>query len=87
MNVNSPAAGLLVFNESYDTGWRASVDGRPASICRVNAVVQGVAVPPGRHTLRFAYHPPGLRAGCAWTVAGLLALILAGWATRRLASA
>jgi hypothetical protein len=61
--VDGAAAGMLVFNEAYDLGWRATVDGSPVSIHRVNAVFQGVEVPAGRHEVRFRYLPPGLKLG------------------------
>ncbi len=86
INVASVGQGLLVFNEAYDPGWRARVDGRPVPVHRVNAVVQGVVVPAGDHTVRCVYTPPGLRMGCVWSAGGLLALILGAWATRRLGS-
>lgn len=86
IGTNSAEAGLLVFNTAYDPGWGAWVDGRPAPVYRVNAVVQGVVVPPGLHTVRFGYCPAGLRAGGIWTGMGLLSLFLGAWATRRLAA-
>ncbi|HSW46535.1 MAG TPA: YfhO family protein, partial [Phycisphaerae bacterium] len=85
--VNTPGPGLLVFNETYDPGWRAFVGGLQAPVHRVNAVAQGVSVPAGVHEVRFVYYPVGLRAGCIWTAGGILLLLAGAWATRRYDSA
>jgi len=83
IQANSPGEGLLVFNESYDPGWRAFVEGRQVPVFRVNAVVQGVVVPAGPHEVRLVYYPAGLRVGCIWTAGAALVIFLGGWATSR----
>jgi hypothetical protein len=70
--------GFLVFNEFYDPGWRATVDGDPVSIHRTNALCQGVRVLPGTHSVCFRYWPRGLSAGLVVSTAGCL-LVLAGF--------
>jgi hypothetical protein len=81
--VESPARAFVVLADAWSAGWRASVDGAPAPLRRVDHVLRGVAVPAGRHALRFAYAPPGVRAGAwssrlAWAAAlALAALALA----------
>jgi len=84
IEANSTTGGLLVFNESYDPGWSATTDGGQVDILRVNAVCQGVVVPPGPHQVRFVYCPRGLGAGAAASVAAL-AILAAGFflTTRR----
>jgi prepilin-type N-terminal cleavage/methylation domain-containing protein len=71
-------AGLVVLRDSYDVSWRAEVDGMPAEVARVNGRYRGVALPPGRHVIRFAYRPRDLVAGLiisvATTVFGLILL-------------
>jgi uncharacterized membrane protein YfhO len=79
----STTGGLLVFNESHDPGWRATLDGQPAPVLRVNAVCQGVLVPPGEHEILFRYSPPGFRTGTAISAFGLLVLTGALAAARR----
>jgi prepilin-type N-terminal cleavage/methylation domain-containing protein len=68
-------AGLLVLRDSYDPSWRAEVDGAPAEIVRVNARYRGVALPPGRHVIRFAYRPRDLATGLIISVATALGLL------------
>ena len=71
-------AGLLVLRDSYDPSWQAEVDGVPAAVARVNARYRGVALPPGRHVIRFAYRPRDLATGLIISVTG--ALLLLGFA-------
>ena len=54
-------AGVVVFNEAFDPGWRATVDGEPAPIERVNLLHRGVVVPAGAHDVELRYAPPGVR--------------------------
>ncbi|MBP7275502.1 MAG: hypothetical protein KBA51_04785, partial [Kiritimatiellae bacterium] len=47
---------LLRFAEKVHPMWRATVDGRPASVFRVDAVCIGVPVPEGRHEIILDAH-------------------------------
>ena len=66
---------LAVFNEQYDQGWSATVDGRPAPVLRANLNMRAIAVEPGSHTIVLAYSPAGLRAGASVTLLSALALL------------
>jgi hypothetical protein len=55
--------GLVVLNDAWDPSWRATVDGDEARVLRVNGFVRGVAVPAGRHRVRFEYRPASVRLG------------------------
>ncbi|HEX8218572.1 MAG TPA: YfhO family protein, partial [Chloroflexia bacterium] len=65
---------LLVVNESWAAGWRATVDGAETPIYRANYIVQGVVVPPGEHEVVFNYDPPIFKVGLAISGVSLL-----GW--------
>ena len=65
---------LLVLTDIHFPGWKARVDGREADIERVNYLLRGVMVPPGRHRVEFVYEPGSWTAARAITLAGLLAL-------------
>jgi uncharacterized membrane protein YfhO len=65
---------LLVLTDIHFPGWKARVDGREADIERVNYLLRGVMVPPGRHRVEFVYEPASWTAARAITLAGLLAL-------------
>jgi uncharacterized membrane protein YfhO len=69
-----------VLVDSYDPGWRADVDGRPAAVERANVAFRGVAVPAGRHRVTLRYRPPAVGMGL---VGSLLGLVAAGVLARR----
>jgi hypothetical protein len=74
---------LLVVAESWAPGWRATLDGQPASILRTNYLSQGVIVPTGAHTVEFRYQPDSFTFGAAISGLGLLGLLALGlWARR-----
>jgi hypothetical protein len=76
--------GLVVLNDQIDDGWSVKVDGREARKLRVNSVMRGVDVPAGTHVVSWSYRVPGLRAGAALSVLGILAIAaLALWPSRR----
>jgi Bacterial membrane protein YfhO len=68
-------AALAVFNEQYDQGWSATVDGRPTPVLRANLNMRAIAVEPGSHSIVLEYSPAGLRAGVAVTLLSALALL------------
>ena len=70
------AAGLALMPVQHvlNPGWKATVDGRPATIERVDYLLRGVVVPPGRHRVEFRYQPASWRAG--WIISLLAILIL-----------
>ncbi len=82
VRVTAPEGGLLVFNQAYDPGWRAFVNGTVQPILRTHLVMQSVAIPPGEHRVQWVFWPRGLRGGLALTVLGAIALT-SGAATHR----
>jgi hypothetical protein len=80
VEVSAGAPGYLVVAEAYHRGWRATVDGRPATVMPANVLFRAVAVPAGRHLVEMVYRPPSvflglgisalaaLAAGAAWLV-------------------
>jgi len=84
IEVAADRARLVVVNESWSPGWRAEVDGSPATIHRINYVVQGVVVPKGEHHVRLVYDPPAFRWGIGISVVALIAWLgLLGYSMRR----
>ncbi len=69
--------GMFVASQAYAPGWRATVDGEPAEVLRTNAVLCGISLAAGRHTIRLEYATPGLGLGLALFAAGAAGAILA----------
>jgi hypothetical protein len=75
---------LLVLTDVHYPGWKATVDGRPATIERVDYLLRGVVVPAGRHEVEFSYEPASWRIGWIASGLGLLTLFaMAGVGLRR----
>ena len=77
LEADSPDGGWVVLNDLWHPWWFAHVDGQPAELLRANVLFRAVAVPPGRHTVRFVFRPlagawrqiTGRRAASAATLA------------------
>jgi hypothetical protein len=83
LEVEAVRAALVVLADTWDPGWRASVDGRAATVLRANVAFRAVAVPPGRHVVAMVYRPRAVALGLALSVAGLGLGIVAFAASRR----
>ena len=77
------AAGYVVVVDTYDPGWRATVDGVAAPLLRANMAFQAVPVGPGRHRIELAYRPRSVTIGVITTLGALAcALAVAAWGAR-----
>jgi Bacterial membrane protein YfhO len=77
--------GVLVLTDTHFPGWKARVDGKSTSVVRVDYLLRGVRLAPGRHRVEFVYEPASWRAGrivSALALAALVAMAVAGWRRR-----
>src|SRR5262249_10557352 len=73
----------LFLADTFDPGWSATVDGRPAPVRPAYAAFRAVALRAGRHTVVFTYVPEGFSVGLAITLASLaLGVALIFWPRR-----
>jgi hypothetical protein len=70
----SPA--LVVIADTYYPGWRARVDGAPASIFPTDLLFRGVFVTAGEHEIVLTYAPRSLTAGALACLAGCAACLV-----------
>jgi uncharacterized membrane protein YfhO len=71
-----PAEGILVVFNSYEKGWRATVDGEARPVLVADAAFQGVRLSRGRHDVELSYHGRGVAAGFALAALGIAGLVL-----------
>jgi hypothetical protein len=78
LSVDAPESAFLVVSEpAFPPGWKATVDGRPVSIHRVNHLLQGVEVPAGAHQVVLTMHSTARVTGARVSrVAAGLAILL-----------
>jgi hypothetical protein len=82
---NGPS--LVVIRTTWERGWEATVDGRPAPLVRADSFLQAVPVTTGHHEIRLVYREPTiavglLGSGIVWAGLGV-ALLAAGIVGRR----
>jgi hypothetical protein len=86
LEVVATRPSLVVLPEPWYPGWRATVDGVPTRILRVDYALRGLRLEPGRHQIAMELHAPGLLGGAAITLlafATVAGLTLAGARRRR----
>lgn len=71
---------LLQFNESWESGWLATVDGQTVEPLRVDVLTQGVWLSAGEHTVTFRYWPRGLSTGMMLSGVGWGIVLMGGLA-------
>ena len=72
-------AGYLVVNERFAPGWQAcretSNASVPLDVFRANGIMRAVALPAGKHRVRFFYRPKSVILGSCVSAMGVLACI------------
>ncbi len=80
VETESETPAYLVLADTFDPGWSATVDGRPAPIREAYVAFRGVYLTPGRHRIVFTYRPAGFVTGLAITGVGIVvAIVLLVW--------
>ena len=88
LRVDAQNPVIVVSNDRFQDGWRATLNGEQTEILKCNHFMRGVVVPAGSHEVRFVYDPggTGLLLQGLGTLAGLLAgvvLLRGAFAGRR----
>ncbi|MCC6490754.1 MAG: hypothetical protein IT364_24925, partial [Candidatus Hydrogenedentes bacterium] len=79
IQVQTETPQLLVFDESFHRGWKATAfpsdasteNGAPLEILRVNGDFMGVALELGKHEVVFAFEPESFRIGVRLSLVGI----------------
>jgi hypothetical protein len=78
VDVNAASAGMLVLSEMYYPGWSAKVNGKAATIYRVDGALRGIPVAAGANHVELTYAPNSFRLGAALSFTTVIA-VFAGW--------
>lgn len=76
LDVTADQPALVMLNEAWYPGWKATVDGTPQEILKADGVFQGLWVESGNHKIELTYDPPLFKLGLCG--AGATTLLLAG---------
>jgi len=72
---------VLLFNDKYDSRWKAWADGKPTSVYPANYIMRGVLVPAGAQRVTLSYRPslrwPLLSLGSLFMIGAWGALVVA----------
>lgn len=79
---NASTNQFAVFSEVYyPRGWKAYIDDKEAEIVKVNYVLRGLPIPPGKHKIDFKFEPESFLIGDKISLAiGIISLLLIGFA-------
>jgi len=69
----------LVAREPFYRNWRATIDGRSATVRPAGGFFLALLVPSGAHEIELAYHEPGLAVGACIALVAVLALWYLPW--------
>jgi hypothetical protein len=68
---------FAVFSEIfYNRGWKAYIDDKEAPIVKTDYALRGLAVPAGKHQIRFEFKPASYYTGEKMTTAGSIFIVL-----------
>jgi hypothetical protein len=74
--IDSPARAEVVVRETWDPGWRARIDGKPAILRPKWGVFLSIDVEKGCHIILLEYDPIEIRFGLAVSIGSAVLLIL-----------
>jgi hypothetical protein len=71
------AADRVVIRETWDPGWKARIDGRPAPVDRHREIFIAINISEGKHFIELSYVPGEVNCGLYLSALGLVGVILA----------
>lgn len=76
VGVNTDTDKLFFLSDTYYPGWKAYVDGKETKIYRANYAFRAIAIPRGRHIVKFLYDPLSFKIGYSISFLSISLLIV-----------
>ncbi len=83
LNAYLERPGVVVLADVFYPGWSLTIDGQPAPVYRANRIMRSAALPSGKHTLIYTFHPRSFRDGLVLSAIGCAGLITLGFLCTR----
>jgi uncharacterized membrane protein YfhO len=71
VRVDGPGPSFLAIDQTWDNGWRASIDGHDAPLLRTDLALSALLVPQGAHRVELVYDDPWIARGALVSMASL----------------
>ncbi len=68
--------GFLTLSYAYYPGWRATIDGAPATLVRANYAFEGLPLPKGPHHVVLVYDPLSFKIGAAVSALSIVSFLV-----------
>ena len=78
VEADSDWPGYVVLTDPWYPGWMCNVDGRATPLYRADYAFRAVAVPAGKHRIRFDFEPISYRHGRMISTASLSGVLVLG---------
>ncbi len=75
LKVKTGRRAMLIVNDGWDPGWKASIDGKSTKIWQADGFVRGIVVDAGEHEIRMVYRPDTVLAGLACLALGVIGMV------------
>ncbi|OGH30229.1 MAG: hypothetical protein A3E40_01965 [Candidatus Levybacteria bacterium RIFCSPHIGHO2_12_FULL_37_9] len=73
---NSSSNNMFVISDNFYPGWKAYVDDKETKIYRANYTFRAVALPAGKHIVRFSYKSNSFKIGIAISIFSIIIYII-----------
>ena len=77
LRVQTDRPAILLFNDSFDAGWKAKVNGQPQRVMIANYNFMAIPIPAGDSNVVLKYKPFAFQVGAVCAAASLIVMVLA----------
>jgi Bacterial membrane protein YfhO len=77
LRVQTDRPAVLLFDDSFDSGWKATVNGQSQRVIMANYNFMAIPIPAGESNVVLEYRPLAFRIGAICAAAGLIVMALA----------